>query len=427
MSSTPSTQSKRKEKAGKTAAQRAGRGPRVSMRTPKASAQTGTSTTSTTSQATTTKRTAAAPRVTPAPKTRTPKATAAPRATRPAQPQTQPQSVPTGPQTSTSTFRTAPLGAMPSVAIALPRMEPIFQDTNSCRSEFSALSPEEQAVICNVVQQTENNLNEMVEAIETYAKKLVFEHKALKKQLQDARDAAALQAATGEVSPGLEAQIKQLQDQLTTKNAELLSLQAKLENYKKLPGVMGQYNTYFQRLIDAIKAAQTPAAAPQAPPVAAQTPAPAPALQVPAPALAPQVPPVAAQTTAPTQVPAPQPEEPPVSVGVEDRSIPSNMGLDFERRKLIRKSRRPVKVSRIAKRLPRQPRATTEASTVVEERTSTASTVAPPIFTPMRTTPSTATKTARKRPLEPSRYEQKTKVPEGRNLKPAPFANRRSS
>lgn len=218
---------------------------------------------------------------------------------------------------------------MPSVAIALPRMEPIFQDTNSCRSEFSALSPEEQAVICNVVQQTENNLNEMVEAIETYGKKLVFEHKALKKQLQDARDAATLQAATGEVSPGLEAQITQLQTQLTAKDAELLSLQAKLENYKKLPGVMGQYNTYFQRLIDAIKAAQNP-------------------------------------TPAPAQVPAPQPEEPQVSVGVEDRSIPSNMGLDFERRKLIRKSRRPVKVNRIAKRLPPQPRATTEASTGVE-------------------------------------------------------------
>lgn len=408
MSSNPSTQSKRKEKAGKTAAQKAGKGPRVSMRTPKASTQTGASTTSTTAQATTTKRTAAAPRATPAPKTRAPRATApnakAPRETRPAQP----QSVPTSPAATTSTFRTAPLGAMPSVAIALPRMDPIFQDTNSCRSEFSALSPEEQAVICNVVQQTENNLNEMVEAIETYGKKLVFEHKALKKQLQDARDAATLQAATGEVSPSLEAQIKQLQDQLTAKDAELLSLQAKLENYKKLPGVMGQYNTYFQRLIDAIKAAQSPAPAAAPAPAPAQVPA-----QVPAPA------PTQVPAPAPAQVPAPQPEEPPVSVGVEDRSIPSNMGLDFERRKLIRKSRRPVKVNRIAKRLPRQPR--------VEERTSTASTVAPPVFTPTRATPAAAPKTSRKRPLEPSRYEQKTKVPERRNLKPAPFASKRSS
>ena len=145
-----------------------------------------------------------------------------------------------------------------SVPIALPRMQPIYQDTTACRAEFSALTPEEQSEICNVVQQTENNLNEMVEAIESYGKNLVFEQKALKKQLADAQAAATLQAATGDVDPDLQSTIDTLRTNLLAKNRELAALQAKLENYKKLPGVMGQYNAYFQRLIDAIKTAQAP-------------------------------------------------------------------------------------------------------------------------------------------------------------------------
>jgi hypothetical protein len=145
-----------------------------------------------------------------------------------------------------------------SVPIALPRMEPIYPDSTSCRAEFSALSPDEQSVICGVMQQTENNLNDMVEAIESYGKNLVFEQKALKKQLADAQAAATLQAATGDVDTSLQSTIETLRSNLLAKNQELAALQAKLENYKKLPGVMGQYNTYFQRLIDAIKAAQAP-------------------------------------------------------------------------------------------------------------------------------------------------------------------------
>jgi chromosome segregation ATPase len=145
-----------------------------------------------------------------------------------------------------------------SVPIALPRLQPIYQDLTSCRAEFSALSPEEQSVICGLVQQTENNLNDMVEAIESYGKNLVFQQKALKKQLEDAQAAATLQAATGEVDPSLQSTIDTLRANLLAKNKELAALQAKLENYKKLPGVMGQYNAYFQRLINAIKAAQAP-------------------------------------------------------------------------------------------------------------------------------------------------------------------------
>jgi hypothetical protein len=145
-----------------------------------------------------------------------------------------------------------------SVPIALPRMDPIYEDATSCRAEFSALTPEEQSEICGLVQQTESNLNAMVEAIESYGRNLVFEQKALKKQLEDAQAAANLQAATGDVDPELQSTINTLRDNLLAKNQELATLQAKLENYKKLPGVMGQYNEYFRRLIEAIKAAQLP-------------------------------------------------------------------------------------------------------------------------------------------------------------------------
>jgi hypothetical protein len=217
-----------KEKVGKT--QRGGRMPgRVPMMTPKTSGGTQTS------------RKAAGNRAT----------------------QTSQQSVPA----PTPVPATAPLGAMPkSVPIALPRLQPIYQDLTSCRAEFSALSPEEQSVICGLVQQTENNLNDMVEAIESYGKNLVFQQKALKKQLEDAQAAATLQAATGEVDPSLQSTIDTLRANLLAKNKELAALQAKLENYKKLPGVMGQYNAYFQRLINAIKAAQAPEVEMQAAP-----------------------------------------------------------------------------------------------------------------------------------------------------------------
>jgi hypothetical protein len=143
-----------------------------------------------------------------------------------------------------------------SVPIALPQMEPIFQDTSACRSEFSALSPQEQSVICGVVSQTDEILNNLVEAINNYGVSLVFQRKALEKQVQELQDAANLQAATGDVNPALQLQIEQLQEQLTAKDNELATLQAKLENYTKLPGVMNRYNDYFQRLIEAIKSAQ---------------------------------------------------------------------------------------------------------------------------------------------------------------------------
>jgi hypothetical protein len=163
---------------------------------------------------------------------------------------------------------TAPRGKMPtSVAIQLPEIEPVLKGVD-CNSQFQSLDAADQQTICNLVSRTENNMRALVTAIYGYGERLVNQRKVIQRQLDAAKEAAALQeAATGRVSPKLQSRIDTMESMLKTKDQEMIQLRNQLDDYKKLPPILGEYNEYFEKLIKAINNAQVEQPAPpQQPP-----------------------------------------------------------------------------------------------------------------------------------------------------------------
>lgn len=155
-------------------------------------------------------------------------------------------------------YATAPTGApskqAASVAIDLPD-KPDFYDGKECEGYFADLNDVDRKEVCDVLTDTDTQLTELVGAINGYVQALVGREAALQKQLNELlAQAEAEDAATGSVSAETEEAIEATEAALDTTGAELAELRKKVAGYSKLPGVIGEYNKYFEALRTAIQA-----------------------------------------------------------------------------------------------------------------------------------------------------------------------------
>lgn len=203
-------------------------------------------------------------------------------------------------------FATAPAGApskqATSVAIQLPP-KPNFFGGQGCQTYFADLPVGDRKTVCDALADTDTQLDALVEAINGYVQALVSREGALRKQLDQLNEKAdAEEAVTGSVTPQTEAAIQDTVVALDTTGAELAELRKKVAGYSKLPGVIGEYNKYFEALRTAIQAKTSiPVAGDVAPPPAAPSAPSAAAMDVEVPA------PVQPQQSIPLTQTAPPP------------------------------------------------------------------------------------------------------------------------
>lgn len=153
---------------------------------------------------------------------------------------------------SAPSVATAPTGApskqAASVAIDLPD-KPDFYDGKECQGYFADLNDVDRKEVCDVLTDTDTQLTELVGAINNYVQALVGREAALRKQLKELNEqAAAEEAFSGFVSKETAAGIQTTKAELDITATDLAELRKKVAGYKKLPGVIGQYNKYFEAL-----------------------------------------------------------------------------------------------------------------------------------------------------------------------------------
>jgi len=128
-------------------------------------------------------------------------------------------------------------------------------DGNNCEVELEGLSPDDRTYVCTLIRQSRDSINGLVDAINQYANRLLTERNTAKQQLRALQESADITATTQQ-------QITALEKDVADKNALLQLLQKQLDGYKKIPNVLGTYNTYLTQLTNTLSGAMANRRAP---------------------------------------------------------------------------------------------------------------------------------------------------------------------